>query len=448
MKSIRVAALLIVLLGSVLFAGRSALAADPKPYVTYVFQKDGTPYPLVWCGGCKRETCQHRLEIDKKKSWETWTVRVGGREREWGRFKDWKYINPPLKWLKRGGTVIQWTRHIEFKGSKCACSCKPKTHGKCKGRYPCNGEIELSLRHPITLKDYEKSGTAVVSSPTGLTGKKVKKWDEKVSIPTIWKVKLARLTSAACKCCKPPPEKKPEGKKKKVAMRLSDWPGTEGVLCTFVPSGENYGNIGDLAITNTTDQAISVTVPDGLLLDSSDAGVQDLYVADVPSRTPCAGATEIGKPIIIGAGETHVINDIPGFCPDFELKPPAKGASDAYTTRQPDEKAATLLATIEAVKKFDMGTLKLQVFEKDQTREMLAQGALWMVDSRVDEVKGNEVSNENLGDRYWDKFRESAADALAKMSPKQREEAEDLVKEDIKKIVAATSFVSKDKVPG
>jgi hypothetical protein len=183
-------------------------------------------------------------------------------------------------------------------------------------------------------------------------------------------------------------------------------------------------------------------------LDSSEPGVQDLYIANVPSETPCSGADEIGRPISIDPGETHVIANVPGFCPDFELKPPDEGVTDIYTARPPDEKAKTLLATIEAVKQFDTGSVKLEVFEEKKARQMMCQGACWLADSQIDEVKGNEVSGEQLADRFWGVFATSAGEKLAKMTPGSRKKAEDLVKKDIKEIVAATSFVAKRGVPG
>ena len=217
----------------------------------------------------------------------------------------------------------------------------------------------------------------------------------------------------------------------------------DGLRFSFVPSGDNYGDIGDILITNTTDAPVSVTVPAGLLLDSGVSGVQDLYVADVPTRTPCGGAKQIGKPVTVGPEETIVIDDVPGFCPDFELDPPGEGAVDVYAVRPPDEKADVLLAAIEAVKEFDVDTLALEVFEEDQTRQMLAQGALWLVESRYDDVPGNEVTEQKLADRFWTTFETSAGDSLAQMPADERAQAKELVKNDIKSIVNGISFVSK-----
>ncbi|MDP6359328.1 MAG: hypothetical protein QF473_29685 [Planctomycetota bacterium] len=232
-------------------------------------------------------------------------------------------------------------------------------------------------------------------------------------------------------------------KRTNTAPKKPTWPNSNGVLFTFIPSGSNYGDIGDLLITNTTESPVTTTVPPGLLFDSSEPAVQDLYVADVPTRTPQAGAAKIGKSVSVDPGQTLVINDIPGFCPDFELAPPKPGAGGTYAVRPPDKKAKPLLAALERVRKFDIGKLKLDVFKADQTRRMLAQGALWMVDSRADDVKGNEVTGQKLTDRFWTKFEQSAAESLKKMPPKQRDAAKKLVKNDIKEIVKGISFVSK-----
>jgi len=227
-----------------------------------------------------------------------------------------------------------------------------------------------------------------------------------------------------------------------------DWPGTEGVYCTFVPSGQNYGDIGDLIIENDTDEAVTVTVPPGMLLDSSDPAVQDLYVADIPTESPCSGAEDIHTPITIPAGGTYVISHVPGVCPDAELSPPEAGATDIYTARPPDDKADVVLAAIDAAKKFDVGTMKLQVFEEDKAREMLCQGAVWSADSEVDDVDGNEVTEDGLADRFFDAFVRSAGPSLDAMTPEERQEAEDLVRDETRSIVAAACFIGKASSAG
>ena len=117
----------------------------------------------------------------------------------------------------------------------------------------------------------------------------------------------------------------PHKEKVKKTSALPGWPGTEGVACSFVPSGRNYGDIGDLVIKNTTDKPVTVVIPPGLLLKSSDPRVQDLYLAYVFTVILCEGAEYIDKPITIGPGETYVVKHLPGFCPDFEKKPATKG---------------------------------------------------------------------------------------------------------------------------
>jgi len=233
-----------------------------------------------------------------------------------------------------------------------------------------------------------------------------------------------------------------KGTKKKVSLRPG-WPKTKGVKCTFVPSGRNYGDIGDLIIKNATDDPATVTVPPGMLLESSDPSVQDLYVADVPTESPCSGAKDIGRPITVQPDGYYIVRDVPGFCPDFEKEPPQTDDTSVYACKQPDKKSKVLLDTIAAVKKLDVGSLKLDVFGRDKARAMVAQGSLWMVDSEIDSEKGNEVSKEDLSDRFYSTFAISAKASLDKMSAKDRKQAEKLVKDDIKEIVGATSFVAK-----
>ena len=112
---------------------------------------------------------------------------------------------------------------------------------------------------------------------------------------------------------------------------------------------------------------------------------------------------------------------------------------------EPDDKAEDLLAVVDLAKDFDVGSLKLDVFEDDQAREMLAQGGFWMCDSEIDEVDGNEVTEDALAGRYWDAFEASAGPKLASMAPDKRAQAEALVKDDIKDIVSAASLVAKKR---
>ncbi len=182
------------------------------------------------------------------------------------------------------------------------------------------------------------------------------------------------------------------------------WPGAKGVRSTFVPSGRNYGNIGRFILKNNTDKPVTVVVHPGMLLDSSDPATQDLHIALVPTETPCEGAKYVGKPITIQPGATFVMADMPGFCPDFEKDPPKKGDAAVYACKQPDEKSKVLLATIALVKKINVASLDLDVFGEDKARQMMCQGALWVVDSRIDDVEANEVSSDSLIALYWQAF--------------------------------------------
>lgn len=236
----------------------------------------------------------------------------------------------------------------------------------------------------------------------------------------------------------------PKPEDKEVGM-LQDWPSQEGIYCSFQASGRNYGAIGDLTIENATEKPVTVTVPPGLLLDSDDPKVQDLYVADVPTEEPCAGAKDIDKPITIAPNASYAIKDIPGFCPDGEKDPPAAetDGQSVYTAVKPDEKAGTLLDAIAAVKKMDVGNLKLDVFKEKKARAMIAQGSLWQIDSKIDEEPNNDFTSENLKTRFFEAFKVSAKDSLEKMSTAKRKQVETVVKDDIQKIVAATDFVTK-----
>ncbi len=89
------------------------------------------------------------------------------------------------------------------------------------------------------------------------------------------------------------------------------------MMVTFIPSGRNYGNIGDLILTNTTDKDVSVTVPPGLLLDSNDPKIQDgilsgLRVVEFEGRiaAPLVGMflAEQGAEVVRVVGEANRVD--------------------------------------------------------------------------------------------------------------------------------------------
>ena len=278
-------------------------------------------------------------------------------------------------------------------------------------------------------------------------------WKKRLS-GSIEKIRRQLEKEAERKKKESPPKGKVEKKESKAEDKVSrapnqsvglGWGWSQGLRVVFVPSGKNYGDIGDLVVTNTTAKEVTFTVPQGMLLDSSDAAVQDLYVADVPTETPCSGAEMLDKPTTLGPRETRIYEDVPGFCADLELAVPAEGDCTIYTAREPDDKSRVLLAAIEAAKEFNVGRMKLNAFEEKKARQMLCQGALWMTDSRIDEVEGNEVSTAALQAKYWQTFETAAGAKLEQMTSKQREGVETLVREDIKTIVSATDFIAKQQ---
>ena len=225
------------------------------------------------------------------------------------------------------------------------------------------------------------------------------------------------------------------------------WPKQEGVTATFVPSGLNYGNLGELHVVNSTDEAVTVTVPPGLLLDSKDPTVQDLYVINVPTETPCSGGEKIGEPITVGPDGSCTIEEVPGVCPDYELDPPTKGDSENYTCMTPDEKGEELVSVVETAKDVDISEMELKVFKPEKAVCMITQGACWMTDSRLDEVPGNEVTEDEIEDRFWGTFVTAAGEKLTSMPPEQKETVEETVQSDIEKIVEGISFVTKEHTP-
>ena len=102
---------------------------------------------------------------------------------------------------------------------------------------------------------------------------------------------------------------------------------------------------------------------------------------------------------------------------------------------------------IEAVKKTDAEPMNLQVIGREQFYAMATQGSCWIADSRLDEVEDNEVTAEKVQDRFLETFHRAAGDKLAKMEPAQRQEAEKVVKEDIRKIIEKVSFCAKQHPP-
>jgi len=408
----------------------------------------------------------------------------------------------PRDALKRG-TVTRWERMIYFRYGEAVCGCAdpivrglrdesgdlyyPQCRGNaCKGSYPLAGQVVVRLKRPITEEDLPRTwrygGPGAAPEMDGEAGRS--EWDAGSSGYTVyppdfagwptdtelgdfWEVDYPSVETQEaihkkikekllliypnswvdwrdCICCKAPAaDAEPETPKKKFGWLVPSGLVGEGLFCMFIPSGRNYGDIGDLLITNPTDEPVTCVVPDGMLLDSSDPITQDLYVANVPTETPCSGAELIGRPVTVGAGESYLMRDLPGYCPDFELAPPDEGVCDIYTPCAPDERGARLLEVIAAVQGFDVGPVKLDLFEEGKAREMMCQGALWTVESAFDDVEGNEVTAEQLAGRYWEAFETSAGAALEAMPSDQRQETEELVRDEIRRIVSATSFVAK-----
>ena len=80
---------------------------------------------------------------------------------------------------------------------------------------------------------------------------------------------------------------------------------------------------------------------------------------------------------------------------------------------------------IEAAEECNVDALKLDVFEEKKARQMICQGALWITDSRIDEVEKNEVTAASLQTKYWTAFEIAVREEYKRMTVKQREEVED-----------------------
>ncbi|MDP6044231.1 MAG: hypothetical protein QGG25_01380, partial [Phycisphaerae bacterium] len=63
------------------------------------------------------------------------------------------------------------------------------------------------------------------------------------------------------------------------------------------------------------------------------------------------------------------------------------------------------------------------------------------------EEPDNEFTSEKLKKQFFTAFTTSAKAALDKMPPEKREKVESVVKDDIKKLVAAADFVTKKHAP-
>jgi hypothetical protein len=217
--------------------------------------------------------------------------------------------------------------------------------------------------------------------------------------------------------------------------------GPGGCQYFFVATGKTYGHLGDLVITNVSDMTVSGRVDNGSCLVSSDDVIQDLRVLTLPCEAP-PDVYKLGTEFKIQPGKTKRLA-LTGTCDDFGKPAPAKGVKDLYTLKGPDKEGKIIVNAVKRGVKFDPGKLKLKVFSPDQAHPMILQSLVWFVESRCDDTDGNEVTLEQLEEFYVNKWEkdETARKALAKMNPDQRLQADQMVKEDMKKIVASINFL-------
>ena len=215
----------------------------------------------------------------------------------------------------------------------------------------------------------------------------------------------------------------------------------------YIPSGGNYGDIGDGFCINDGGVPVAFTIPDGSWMHSDDPNHQDMLVTDVPTRegNECSGAEALDVAITVPPETVVVVKDLPGVCPDYEKDPPTAGDSAHYELQPPNDKSRALVAVVDEVAAIDFTAKPLKGMKPGQAAETACQGAVWMAESRIDEVEGNEVSTEELHGRFFMTYLAAVDPAHRELDDEERDQLDDAVRDDLTTIVNAIDFATKPR---
>ncbi len=210
----------------------------------------------------------------------------------------------------------------------------------------------------------------------------------------------------------------------------------------FNPSGRNYGAVGNVGYVNYGDDAETAVLEDGSYV-TTDGEDQDFVVTNVPTQgDPPAGATALGVALPVPSETIVVVKDAPGICADGEKDPPAAG-TPGYTIEEPNDKSLAVVDVVDTISKIDFSKKPLKGMTPEQAKETACQAAAWQVESQIDEVDGNEISDEELTERFFATYVTATAEARKKMTAKQRKEMDGIVRDDLKTVVNSIDFVTK-----
>ena len=219
----------------------------------------------------------------------------------------------------------------------------------------------------------------------------------------------------------------------------------DGQVSLWVPTGDNYGNIGNACFVNYDGDEETCGVEDGSWVKSNDGQYQDFVVTDVPTygEDPPSGYSSLDKEFPLPSETVVVIKDTPGVCASFHTPPPPAGEMDAFTIKPPDEESEALTSVVDEISQIDFTKKPLTGMSPEQAKATACQAAVWKVGSQIDSVEGNDVTNEDLKDRFFNTYLSATTAIREKMTPEKRDEMDNIVQDDLTTVIESVDFVSK-----
>lgn len=263
---------------------------------------------------------------------------------------------------------------------------------------------------------------------------KQKKGKDKEAPGSIWVIVRA---------CKPPKNKT------HVTMGWGDLPTgiitLDGQVSLWVPSGDNYGDVGDAAFVNYSEEDQTCGVEDGSWVRSNDDQYQDIVLTDVPTypEDEPSGASSLDEEFSLPTETVVVVKDVPGGCTVLAKPAPPAGNVDQCTLEPPDEESEALVSVADEVSQIDFTKKPLTSISPEQAKATACQAAFWKVGSQIDSVEGNEVTNEDLENHFFSTYLSATADTREKMTPEKRDEMDKIVRDDLRTVVESIDFVTK-----
>jgi len=223
----------------------------------------------------------------------------------------------------------------------------------------------------------------------------------------------------------------------------------DGRISLWAPSGGNYGNIGNACYVNYGGDEGTCGVEDGSWVRCNDDRYQDgIVVTDVPTygEDPPSGCSSLDKEFPLPSETIVVVKDVPGACTVLAKPPPPAGDVTLCTLEPPDEDSETLVNVVDQVSQIDFTKKPLTGMLPQQAKATACQAAVWKVGSHIDPIKGNEVTNEDLRDHFFNTYLTATATTREKMTPEKREEMDTIVRDDLTTVIESVDFATKKHI--